>query len=249
MIDFEAILRGEDRAVARAISILENDLPQTTELLQFLETVPKRAHRIGITGPQASGKSTLLGCFGEKWLAEGKKVGVVAIDPSSYKTGGAFLGDRPRMPKNIIMAKNFFFRSMATRGNEHGLVDRLDSLLDVFDAAGKDIIAVETIGASQNEIAIRRYVATLVLVLLPTGDSVTYDKAGLMEAADIFVLNYGDLPTADSSFRQLCESLHTHEKSGEWNTPAFRTVAINNAGVQEVTAALQAHHDFLEKRI
>lgn len=249
MIDFEAILRGEDRAVAKAITALENDLPQTPELLRFLETVPKKAHRIGITGPQASGKSTLLGCFGEAWLAEGRKVGVIAIDPSSYKTGGALLGDRPRMLKSVIAAKNFFFRSMATRGNEHGLVDRLDSFMDIFDAAGKDIIAVETIGASQNEIAIRRYVATLLLVLLPTGDSVTYDKAGLMEAADIFVLNYGDLPTADSSFRQLCESLHTNEKSEEWNTPAFRTVAVSNMGIQEVTDALRAHRDFLERRI
>lgn len=188
-----------------------------------------------------------MGRIANQWLAEGKNIGIIAIDPSSHKSGGAFLGDRIRMPQKYIGEK-FFFRSMATRENEHGIVNRLDSIMDVFDAAGKTVIAVETIGTSQNEIAIRRYVGTLVVVLLPTGDEITYSKAGLMEAGDIFVLNYGDLPTADSSFRQLCETLNTQEESGGWKALGLRTVAVNNVGIQKVTTAIQAHRDFLERQ-
>lgn len=246
-ISFDAILRGEDRAVAKAISAIENDSPEAPELLEFLAHVPKRAHRIGFTGPQASGKSTLIGCITGQWLAEGKNIGIIAIDPSSHKSGGAFLGDRVRMPQRHIGEK-FFFRSMATRGNEHGIVNWLDAIMDVLDAAGKNIIAVETIGTSQNEIAVRQYVGTLVVVLLPTGDEITYSKAGLMEAGDIFVLNYGDLPTADSSFRQLREVLNTQEKSGGWEAPGLCTIAARNEGIQEVVTAIQAHHDFLKRQ-
>lgn len=244
LISFEAILRGEDLAVAKAISAIENNSVDALELLEFLAKTPKRAHRIGITGPQASGKSTLLGRVADRWFAGGKNIGMIAIDPSSYKSGGAFLGDRVRMPQQRIREK-FFFRSMATRGNEHGLVNHFDSIMDVLDAAGKDIVAVETIGASQNEVAIRQYVATLVVALLPTGDEITYFKAGLMEAGDIFVLNYGDLPTADSSFQQLCETLAAPKKLAGWEIPGLRTVAVRDIGISEVVVAIQAHLDFL----
>lgn len=255
VFSFDAILRGEDRAVAKAISAIENDSPEAPALLEFLAKVPKRAHRVGFTGPQASGKSTLIGCVVDAWFAGGKNIGVIAIDPSSHKSGGAFLGDRVRMPQRNIGEK-FFFRSMATRGNEHGIVNRLDSIMDVLDAAGKTTIAVETIGTSQNEIAIRKYVATLVVVLLPTGDEITYSKAGLMEAGDIFILNYGDLPVADSSFRQLREVLSTQEKSAEpanasakgWTIPGLRTIAAREEGIQEVIVAIQAHWEFLRAK-
>lgn len=236
----EAIERGEDRAVSQAISILHDNRPQRRALKPLLAQTPRFSHRIGITGPAAGGKSTLIGALSRQWGNDGKCTGILAIDPTDHATGGAQLGDRTRMTDNYLEPW-FFLRSLATRNDTRGLVKRLDELLLVFDAAKKDFAVVETIGAAQDAVAIRQYVDTLVLVLIPTGDAVTYGKAGLTDRADIFVVNYSDFPGAQRSADELRSHINLFRKKDSWKPPVLLTNAHQRQGIDGLAEAIEKH--------
>lgn len=236
----EGLLGGEDWAIARAITLVENDAPEIQNILAMTESEGRPAQRIGITGAMASGKSTLIAALLAEWLKEGRSVGVIAVDPTSRKSGGAFLGDRLRMIEHYRNPL-FFCRSMATRGNTQGLVERLDAMMEIMRLGGKELVVVETIGASQDAIDIRRFVDTLVMVLLPTGDLITYQKAGLLEVADIVVMNYGDFPGANLSMVALRSALALRQDAGSREIPVIKTIAKDGVGVTELKDAIREH--------
>jgi LAO/AO transport system kinase len=194
---FDQVVAGRKAAVARAVSIVEDRRAGWEELLAACHPRVGTARRVGITGPPGAGKSTLTTLLAEHYLAEGRKVGVVAVDPTSPFTGGALLGDRVRMER-VALHENVFIRSMATRGSLGGLAAATREVCDVLDAAGVDRILVETVGVGQSELDIARLADTSVVVLVPeSGDSIQTLKAGVMEIADLFVVNKADRPGAD----------------------------------------------------
>jgi len=194
LADFAA---GKKAALARAVSIVEDHREGHEQLLAACHPLLGRARRVGITGPPGAGKSTLTNLLAEAYLAEGMKVGVVAVDPTSPFTGGALLGDRVRMER-VALHPNVFIRSMATRGSLGGLAATTREVCDVVDAFGVDRILVETVGVGQSELEIARLADTSVVVLVPeSGDSIQTLKAGVMEIADLFVVNKADRPGAD----------------------------------------------------
>jgi len=197
------ILAGDPRAVARGISIFENNLPEAKELMKRIFPYSGSAVVVGITGSPGAGKSTLLDQLLEIFRAQAKKIGLIAVDPSSPFTGGAILGDRIRMMRHSL-DDEIFIRSMATRGNLGGLAKATGEAITVLEAAGKEIIFVETVGVGQDEVEIVKLADVVVVVLVPgAGDDIQIFKAGLMEIADIFVLNKADLPETNRTERQL----------------------------------------------
>lgn len=194
---FEQLVTGRKASIARAVSIVEDRRDGWEGLLAECHPKVGRARRVGITGPPGAGKSTLTTLLAEQYLAAGLKVGVVAVDPTSPFTGGALLGDRVRMER-VALHENVFIRSMATRGSLGGLAAATREVCDVLDAAGVDRILVETVGVGQSELDIARLADTSVVVLVPeSGDSIQTLKAGVMEIADLFVVNKADRPGAD----------------------------------------------------
>jgi LAO/AO transport system kinase len=194
---FEQLLTGRKASIARAVSVVEDRRAGWEELLAACHPRTGRARRVGITGPPGAGKSTLTTLLAEQYLMNGLKVGVVAVDPTSPFTGGALLGDRVRMER-VALHENVFIRSMATRGSLGGLAAATREVCDVLDAAGVDRILVETVGVGQSELDIARLADTSTVVLVPeSGDSIQTLKAGVMEIADLFVVNKADRPGAD----------------------------------------------------
>lgn len=244
---FAELEKGNDRAVSRAISILHDNRSRRRTLKPLLASTPRFSHRVGFTGAGASGKSTLIGGLSRQWGTEGKCTGILAIDPTDQDTGGAQLGDRTRMNENYLEPW-FFLRSLATRNDKRGLVKRLDEMLLVFDAAKKDFAIVETIGAAQDAVAIRKFVDTLVLVLIPTGDAVTYGKAGLTDLADIFVVNHADFPGAQRSADELRSHINLFRKGGGWKPPVLLTQAQKRQGIAELAQAITKHGDYLRSQ-
>jgi LAO/AO transport system kinase len=234
-----AVRAGDMRAVARAISLVENETPAGVELLRTLFPATGRARLIGITGPPGAGKSTLVDRLTSQIRAEGKAVGVIAVDPTSPFTGGAVLGDRVRMSRHFSDT-GVFIRSMATRGHLGGLARATGDVALVLDAAGKDVILIETVGVGQGEVDIARTADVSIVTLVPgTGDEVQALKAGIMEIADIFVVNQSDREGAD----RLCQAIVANQglrqpTAGEWQPPVLKTVATTGAGVQELWAAI-----------
>jgi LAO/AO transport system kinase len=193
----ERVVAGEHRAVARAITLVENEDPEARELLRGLYGRTGQAHVCGITGPPGTGKSTLVQGLAIALLHEGKRVAIVAVDPSSPFTGGALLGDRIRMGRALDDPR-LFMRSLASRGQLGGLSVATADVITVLDAAGFDVILVETVGAGQSEIEIMRLAQTTLVVAVPgLGDDIQADKAGILEIADLFVVNKADRDDAD----------------------------------------------------
>jgi LAO/AO transport system kinase len=227
---------GERRAIARAITAVENDLARAQSVRDALAPHLGRAHVVGITGPAGAGKSTLVNALLGEFLARGHTVAVVAVDPSSPFTGGAVLGDRIRMAEHQANER-VFIRSLAARGHAGGLSRATAPVIDVLDAAGFDLILVETVGAGQSDVAIARLARTRIVVYPPgLGDEVQALKAGMLEIADILVVNKADLPGADRTARDLLAIPAGHGTQS--HRPVMKTVSTTGDGVAKLADAI-----------
>ncbi|HVF62304.1 MAG TPA: methylmalonyl Co-A mutase-associated GTPase MeaB [Thermoanaerobaculia bacterium] len=243
------LLAREPRAVARAISLAEDGGAAQRELIGRVYGETGRARVVGITGPPGAGKSTLVDRLARLVRARGETVGILAVDPTSPYTGGALLGDRIRMQK-LYTDPGVFIRSMATRGAMGGLARATHDAVDVLDAAGFDWVLVETVGVGQDEVDVVRSVETVVVVTVPgLGDDIQALKAGLMEIADVFVLNKADRDGADRTEKDLRFMLHLAEDDGTgaaaWHPPIVRTVASRDEGVPQVLEEVERHRAWL----
>ncbi|HEV8659308.1 MAG TPA: methylmalonyl Co-A mutase-associated GTPase MeaB, partial [Thermoanaerobaculia bacterium] len=242
----EGIRRGQYRALAQAISLVERDDPQTDRLLADIYPLTGRARIIGVTGSPGSGKSTLVAAMAKHSRRQEKRVGIVAVDPTSPFTGGAILGDRIRMA-DLYTDRGVFIRSMATRGFLGGLAKATNDVVDLLDASGFDIVLVETVGVGQDEIEVVRTVQTNIVVLVPgMGDDIQAIKAGIMEIGDIFVVNKADRPGADKTVTEVTMMMSLVEEHGDWVAPIVKTVALKSEGIEELDAAIAKHHEYLE---
>ncbi|MEX2660827.1 MAG: methylmalonyl Co-A mutase-associated GTPase MeaB [Vicinamibacterales bacterium] len=234
------VLAGDPRAIARAISLIEDEAPAGAELIRRIFGRTGRAYLMGVTGPPGAGKSTLVDRMTTEIRKTGQTVGVVAVDPTSPYTGGAILGDRVRMQAHAGDA-GVFIRSMATRGHLGGLARATGEVAAVFDAAGKDIVIIETVGVGQDEVDIVRTADVSIVTIVPgAGDEVQALKAGIMEIADIFVVNKADREGADRTVTSIeaMLSLHTFAE-GDWRPPIVKTEAITGRGVPELLETIE----------
>jgi LAO/AO transport system kinase len=239
----ERLMAGETRALARAIRMVEDRDPAIADLLRLVRERAGRARVVGVTGPPGSGKSTLCDQVIERWRAEGHLVGVIAVDPSSPFTGGAILGDRVRMVRHTL-DPGVFIRSMAARGHLGGLAAAAREAIRLIDASGRDRCLLETVGVGQSELEVMETADTTVVVTTPvTGDAVQIIKAGILEIADIFVVNKADLPGASKVVRDLKELVRHGKLRTEWSPPVLTTVAETGEGVDDLVAAIERHGD------
>jgi len=245
-IDAQDIIRGDQLAGARLIRQLEEGDPAGIEVLKRLYPHTGTAFIMGITGPPGSGKSTLVNCIISEVRRRKLKIAVVAIDPSSPISGGALLGDRIRMRRHTE-DDGVFIRSMATRGHLGGLTKTTREAVLVFDAMGYDVILIETVGVGQDEVEIAQFAHSTAVVSLPgMGDDIQAMKAGLLEIADLLVVNKADTPGADDVVEQLRAMLDMGSRSqDEWLAPVLKTVAIKDRGIVELVDAYWQHRKFL----
>jgi LAO/AO transport system kinase len=247
------MLAGDRLALARLITRVENRMPGVAEIMRSVQPRLGRAHVLGVTGPPGAGKSTLVDRLTARLRAEGASVGVIAVDPSSPFTGGAVLGDRIRMQAHTL-DPDVFIRSMATRGSLGGLAAATGDVIKLMDAFGFPWILIETVGVGQTELDIIRQADTTVVALVPeSGDSIQAMKAGLMEVADIFVVNKADRDGAHAIMGELRFSVHLHYSSSvsakdiEWEIPVLAAQATNDIGVAELLAEVKRHRRVLEE--
>ena len=239
--DWQSRLLSGDRAVlARAITQVENETALAREVLGAIFSHGGKAQVVGITGAPGVGKSTLVNAYIGELRRRKLSVGVIAVDPSSPLTGGAILGDRIRMSEHGV-DDGVFVRSLATRGHLGGLTRMTGRVVDVMDAAGKDVILLETVGAGQSEVEIAEIAHTKVVVSAPgLGDEIQAVKAGVLEIADVLVVNKGDNPLADQTVRHLRDAIHLSPREG-WQVPVLRTTATTGEGVAEMADTIEAH--------
>ncbi len=241
----DGVLAGDRRAVARLISHIEDERPGVREAIARLTPHTGRAHIVGVTGAPGSGKSTLVTALAKEIRRRGQRVGVVAVDPTSPFTGGAVLGDRVRMME-LSGDAGVFIRSMASRGRLGGIAAATADAVRVLDAAGFEIVLIETVGAGQGEIEIARTADTVLVVEVPgLGDDIQAIKAGIMEIADIFVVNKADRPEVDRVVSVLRTMLSLGQKSADWQPPIVKTIAATGQGVPELLDQIERHHAYL----
>ncbi|MGQ9506729.1 MAG: methylmalonyl Co-A mutase-associated GTPase MeaB [Candidatus Bathycorpusculaceae bacterium] len=243
----QGVLAGDRRSIARAITIIENDAPEAKTLIAKIYPHTGKTHIIGLTGPGGSGKSTLIEKIVREYRRKGKSVGVIAVDPTSPFTGGAFLGDRIRM-QELSTDEGVFIRSMATRNYLGGIAKATRDAVKILDAAGKDIVIVETVGAGQSEVEIIKVAETIVVIHAPgLGDDIQAIKAGLMEIADIFVVNKADRENAEKAVTDIQAMLQLNTKERAWKPPVLKTVALTGEGVSQLIEKLEEHRIFLKR--
>jgi LAO/AO transport system kinase len=237
---------GDARALARLVSLVENGSPRLRDVMKLIAPLTGRARVIGLTGAPGVGKSTITGALVRAHREEGLRVGVLAVDPTSPFTGGALLGDRVRMQDHATDG-GVFIRSMASRGHLGGLSWALPQALRVLDAAGFDVIMIETVGVGQAEVAIASLADTTLVVVAPgMGDSIQAAKAGILEIADIFVVNKSDRPGAQEAVRDLRTMLAmAHYGTGGWKPPIVSAAAATGAGIDDLVGRLHAHAAWL----
>jgi len=238
----EKMLAGDQRMLARLISIAEQEGPEVPEIMEAIYPHTGKAYCVGITGLPGGGKSTLVDKLVSVARSKGLSVGVIAVDPTSPFTGGAVLGDRIRMQQHYL-DEGVFIRSMATRGSLGGLPKTTGAVMKILDASGKDVIFVETVGVGQSEIDIMKTVDTTVVLIVPeAGDTVQTMKAGLLEIADIFVVNKSDHPGADYMVAELEAMLHLGIGQPWWQVPVLKTQAVNDTGIKELYEQIEQHY-------
>jgi len=233
------------RTIARTISAVESDDSLSIKILKELFPKTGNAYKIGITGPPGAGKSTITNQLTKLLISQNKSVAIIAVDPTSPFSGGALLGDRVRM-NDIGNIPNVFIRSMATRGSLGGLSKKTIDTSDILDAAGFDFIIFETVGVGQSELDIAKVADTTIVTLVPeSGDSIQAMKAGLMEIADLFVLNKSDRPESERFFISLQTTLHLNKaREDNWITPIIKTIATSNDGIDKISEVIESHKSF-----
>ncbi len=240
-------LSGSVRALAKLITLVENEMPGAVEALQQLYPRTGHAYIVGITGPPGSGKSTLTDKITKELRKKGYTVGIVAVDPTSPFSGGALLGDRLRM-QDITNDEGVFVRSMATRGTLGGLSKATADTIKILDAFGKDFILIETVGVGQDEVDIVRTADTTLLISVPgLGDEIQALKAGIMEIGDIFVVNKSDREGADRLVTELSLMLDLNPAMGPWRPPIVKIVATLGEGILDLTEKIWKHRQFLQE--
>jgi LAO/AO transport system kinase len=240
----DRLLAGNRRALSRLLTLIENDAPEGRRALRLLYPRSGRAHTIGLTGSAGSGKSTLSGAIARETRRRGHTLGIVAIDPTSPFSQGAILGDRIRM-QDLTSDPEVFLRSMATRGNMGGLAPSTAGVVTALDAFGKDAVLVETVGAGQDEVEVASMADTTVVVLTPgAGDDVQAMKAGIMEIADVLVVNKSDLPNADLLARQIAAIIDA--APGPRRTPIVKTAGALNEGIDKLLDEIDAHRAYIQ---
>ena len=238
---------GDARALARAISTVENHVPGWMDLLKALFPYSGQARTIGMTGAPGAGKSTLVDQLAKHYRKEKRTVGIIAVDPTSPYTGGAILGDRIRMQEHFS-DPGIYIRSMATRGSLGGLARTTADVAMVLDASGRDLVIIETVGVGQDEVDIVRVADITVVILVPgMGDDVQTIKAGIMEIADIFVINKSDHDGAERVEREIRALQSLAIRADNWTPPTVKTVATDGQGVQELAGVIGEYESYLRK--
>jgi LAO/AO transport system kinase len=241
----ERIRAGEVRALARAISAIEDGAAESLPLLKALFPLSGKARVVGLTGAPGAGKSTLVDHLAREYRRQERTVGIIAVDPTSPYTGGAILGDRIRMQAHHADA-GIYIRSMATRGNLGGLARSTRDVATVLDASGKDMVLIETVGVGQDEVDIVRLADITIVILVPgMGDDVQTIKAGIMEIADIFVINKSDREGADRVEREIRSMQTLAIRGDQWTPPIVKTVATEGKGVAELADTIENYEKFL----
>ena len=241
----QRLLKGDRRALSRLISILERGDPQAADIMRVIDAHTGKAYTIGITGPPGAGKSTVVDQLTKLLRRQGLQVGIIAVDPTSPFSGGALLGDRIRMQRHYLDS-GVFIRSVATRGQWGGLPRAVKSMVRLLDAAGTDVVLVETVGAGQAELGIMNVADTVLVTLVPeSGDAIQTLKAGIMEIADIYLVNKADREGANQMVRAITSMLHMAGSQPAWEPPVMLTQANSGAGIPELWDQVQEHRRYI----